>query len=275
MKSKFSIILVLGIVPLSGLFLFEKLVRSQDFIIGTIIIIQFPTNLNLLEGSVAYFPCTSDNKNVPFWRINGQLYDIQFLPNGFSFNTTGLVIDHVTLSQNGTTIQCVFSADVATDVAILTVYSSEESLVSFLTSQQAMPSTIAITSISLIAVTSNYYSNFEVSSYDTSITTSTSMITLSSSTQRSLSLLRQSSTQSSSITITSGVTSVTDTESFNNSLISIIVPIGNYISLYINLYKSLVITMTVIAFCVIGILVFCLVRIQSKYINYKCLSSFS
>ena len=183
-----------------------------------------------MEGSVAYFPCTSDNKNVPFWRINGQLYDIQFLPNGFSFNTTGLIIDHVLLSQNGTTIQCVFSVDVATDVVILTVYSSEESIVSSPTSQQATSSIIAITSISLLTVTSKYYNNFEMSSfYDKSTTTSISTIILSSSTQKSLSSLTQSSAWSSSITISGGVTPVTDTESFNNSLISITIPIGNYI----------------------------------------------
>ena len=183
-----------------------------------------------MEGSVAYFPCTSDNKNVPFWRINGQLYDIQFLPNDFSFNATGLVIDHVTLSQNGTTIQCVFSADIATDVVMLTVYSSEESLVSSptYTSQQETPSIIGVTSTSLVVVTSNYYNKFETSSYEMSIT-NISTVHLSSSTQKSLSNLTQGSAWSSSVTITDGVTPFTDTVSFNNSLITILVPIGNLI----------------------------------------------
>ena len=78
---------------------------------------------HLLEGSCAFFPCTSDGKNIPLWRINGDLYGSQFLPNGFSFNATGLIIDHVLLSQNRTTIQCIFSADIMSDVVVLTVYS--------------------------------------------------------------------------------------------------------------------------------------------------------
>ena len=85
-----------------------------------------PMDLHLLEGSFAYFPCISATNNIPIWRINGQLYDSQFLPNGFSFNTTGLIINNVTLPQSGMMIQCILSADTMSDVVILTVYSKYE-----------------------------------------------------------------------------------------------------------------------------------------------------
>ena len=171
---------------------------------------------------MAYFPCTSSNGYLPYWRINGQLYGLQFLPNGFFFNASGLIINYVLLSQNGTTIQCVFSADVASAVVILTVYSTEESTytVSYKstdTSQRATPSTIAssILATSFISITS-MYNLYEVSSfYDTSITTSISMILLCSSTQKV-------SSSSENTSVINNVTPVTGTESRSRNNILII-----------------------------------------------------
>ena len=172
---------------------------------------------------MAYFPCTSSNGYLPYWRINGQLYGLQFLPNGFFFNASGLIVNYVLLSQNGTTIQCVFSADVASAVVILTVYSTEESIytVSYKStdaSQKAAPSTMAISILatSFISITS-MYDLYEVSSfYDTSITSSISMILLCSSTQKV-----SSSSENSSVINNDSVTPVTGTESrsLNNILI--------------------------------------------------------
>ena len=186
------------------------------FIIVTIKVIQSPKNLHLLEGSVAYFPCTSSNGYLPYWRINGQLYGLQFLPNGFFYNASGLIVNHVFLSQNGTTIQCVFSADVTSDVVILTVYSNEKTILHTVsyksadTSQQTTLSTIADSTLPIsFASIISMYDLYELSSfYDTSITTSISMIILSSSTQNV-----SSSSKSTNVMTSNSVTPVTGTES--------------------------------------------------------------
>ena len=75
-----------------------------------------------MEGETAEFSCFfTGSSNTPCWIINGTVYSIDELPNGYSYRNHTLFVTGVDSSLNSTTYQCQI-LHVMSSVAILTVY---------------------------------------------------------------------------------------------------------------------------------------------------------
>ena len=82
--------------------------------------------VDVVEGTFHQFVCESSNtSSIPFWSINGTVYDVIVLPMGHRVVEAGLLV-FVTGDLNGTSYQCIH-VDCATlepvtsDTAVLKV----------------------------------------------------------------------------------------------------------------------------------------------------------
>ena len=77
---------------------------------GQIVFLQEPKNITVFEGISAFFACTYEGIDVaPRWRINNQTFVANALPDGHSYNRSGLVVSSVDLSLNMTSYCCFLS----------------------------------------------------------------------------------------------------------------------------------------------------------------------
>lgn len=68
-----------------------------------------PTNVTVVEGENAYFPCEyTGTRILPSWTIDGRRYAHSSSLRDFRYNSSGLIVLHVTLDMNGVSVSCSF-----------------------------------------------------------------------------------------------------------------------------------------------------------------------
>lgn len=94
-------------MKLQNLILIGCWVLGSSITAGNIVFISQPRDTAVLEGKDAFFPCVyTGSSSQPIWIISGVGSPSSNLPSKHFYNTTGLIVDNVAASMDGTSYVC-------------------------------------------------------------------------------------------------------------------------------------------------------------------------